>query len=458
MTYQATASGVSVYTGKFFADDKVEVMYVANTDTATQGPMSIASWEGYQTKLHRKCMDPATSHGGTVGFDRLADNHIGHSMPNQDCAPYKAAVEAYGLPYRFYGRGAQPFFYVYWPNGWGSQLICSCSDGTCPSAGGYDMCDQGIKGSCASAPCENKCDTGGECGSPAGEKCSALIKEYSCADYYAPGKAYAGWCDKECGYGSCAKAASRPDFMGVDTSKRAASPASAPQVKPLTDETSGGGGGLTSCGDPSLGPVLNGVDIVATFKLAQAKSGTTAPVMGSSVYPYTNTDTGYSFYFATQANLDEYKASPESFPIGAGGYCGLAVSGGDPACGDSVCQGGACTTSSATFEVATDGKLYFFLGAGAMSIFNRDQSTSTAGCTANIAAVEKLTGKTCLNTDKFNCHGGGGSTTCENKCDTSGACGSPAGEKCSALIKEYSCVDYYAPGKAYAGWCDKECG
>jgi len=52
--------------------------------------------------------------------------------------------------------------------------------------------------------CENKCDVTGECGSPAGEKCSALVQKYSCADYYAPGKAYAGWCDKECGYGLCA--------------------------------------------------------------------------------------------------------------------------------------------------------------------------------------------------------------------------------------------------------------
>ena len=33
---------------------------------------------------------------------------------------------------------------------------------------------------------------------------SQLVKTYSCADYYAPGKSYAGWCDQECGYGQCA--------------------------------------------------------------------------------------------------------------------------------------------------------------------------------------------------------------------------------------------------------------
>ena len=54
--------------------------------------------------------------------------------------------------------------------------------------------------------CENKCDVTGECGTN-GEKCSSLVKKFSCAAYYAPGKQYAGWCDKECGYGACQKSA-----------------------------------------------------------------------------------------------------------------------------------------------------------------------------------------------------------------------------------------------------------
>jgi len=33
--------------------------------------------------------------------------------------------------------------------------------------------------------------------------CSELVKDYSCKDYYAPGKQYEGWCDKTCGYGTC---------------------------------------------------------------------------------------------------------------------------------------------------------------------------------------------------------------------------------------------------------------
>ena len=57
-----------------------------------------------------------------------------------------------------------------------------------------------------SGGCADKCDATGECGSSGGEKCADLVKTYSCAEYYAPGKAYAGWCDKTCGYGSCKKA------------------------------------------------------------------------------------------------------------------------------------------------------------------------------------------------------------------------------------------------------------
>lgn len=55
----------------------------------------------------------------------------------------------------------------------------------------------------ASATCTNKCDDTGECGDPAGAKCADLVKQYPCDQYYAPGKQYAGWCDKQCGYAGC---------------------------------------------------------------------------------------------------------------------------------------------------------------------------------------------------------------------------------------------------------------
>lgn len=46
--------------------------------------------------------------------------------------------------------------------------------------------------------------------------------------------------------------------------------------------------------------------------------------------------------------------------------------------------------------------------------------------------------------------------TCNDRCDVSGLCNQ--GQKCSALTQKYSCSDYYAPGKSYAGWCDLTCG
>lgn len=59
---------------------------------------------------------------------------------------------------------------------------------------------------CGAAPCTNKCDDTGECAG----KCGDLVKKYPCAAYYAPGKQYAGWCDKTCGYGTCKKMQVQP--------------------------------------------------------------------------------------------------------------------------------------------------------------------------------------------------------------------------------------------------------
>jgi len=50
-----------------------------------------------------------------------------------------------------------------------------------------------------SGACMNACDASGECA----DTCDNLIKKYPCADNYALGKQYAGWCDKACGYGYC---------------------------------------------------------------------------------------------------------------------------------------------------------------------------------------------------------------------------------------------------------------
>lgn len=44
-----------------------------------------------------------------------------------------------------------------------------------------------------------------------------------------------------------------------------------------------------------------------------------------------------------------------------------------------------------------------------------------------------------------------------DRCDVSGLCGTD-GQTCAELTKTYDCADYYAKGKAYAGWCDRTCG
>merc|ERR1711918_237215 len=107
---------------------------------ATQGPTSVKEWEDYQVNLHNQ------------GFDRLADNHMGHALGPQGgpVDPYLKAQISYGLPYRFYGQPRNPFLYLYAPNGWGLQIIGACnSNKLCPtSASNYNMCTQGIIGDC----------------------------------------------------------------------------------------------------------------------------------------------------------------------------------------------------------------------------------------------------------------------------------------------------------------------
>ena len=164
-------------------------------------------------------------------------------------------------------------------------------------------------------------------------------------------------------------------------------------------------GQLTSCGSPSSGPVLNGVDGVATYNLAKSsQAGSQPPIMGTSDNAFKDAE-GFEFYFSSAENAALYKKNPENYPVGAGGYCGLAVSGNDPMCSASVCEGPACLTSDSTYEMA-NGKLFFFLGSGAMRIFNSNNATASAiSCDANIAQAESTIGGTCWNTDKFNCHG-----------------------------------------------------
>ena len=108
-------------------------------------------------------------------------------MAGTDLTPYVNKVKAAGLPYRFYGGGFAVFFYFYWPNGWGIQLIGSYT--TAPAGGGYGFCTQGLKGTCRTdlKLCQDKC-TNALCG----DFCPNLIKKYDCGTYYCPSCQWAG--------------------------------------------------------------------------------------------------------------------------------------------------------------------------------------------------------------------------------------------------------------------------
>jgi len=140
----------SVCEGKMQQTDTTEFRYVAAS--STQGPTSVAAYETYQVNLHNTCFDSEANDG----FDRLADNHFGHNLGGGALDAYIKGQKSFGLPYRFYGGGGSgggvnQFFYMYAPNGWGAQVIGSCTDSSlCPSrTGGYNMCTQGIKGHCS---------------------------------------------------------------------------------------------------------------------------------------------------------------------------------------------------------------------------------------------------------------------------------------------------------------------
>ena len=49
--------------------------------------------------------------------------------------------------------------------------------------------------------CNDQCDLTGECG----DTCANLVHSFSCATDYCETCRWAGWCDKTCGVGTCAK-------------------------------------------------------------------------------------------------------------------------------------------------------------------------------------------------------------------------------------------------------------
>jgi YHS domain-containing protein len=96
---------------------------------------------------------------------------------------------------------------------------------------------------------------------------------------------------------------------------------------------------------------VSGYDPVAYFK-------DNKPVEGDSAYEYEWN--GVTWRFASQANLDAFKASPEAYAPQFGGYCAWAVSQG--------------YTASATPEAwrIVDGKLYLNYSKGVQATWEQD--------------------------------------------------------------------------------------
>jgi len=190
-------------------------------------------------------------------------------------------------------------------------------------------------------------------------------------------------------------------------------------IDSFLEMTPGNASALLTCGDPTLGPVLAGVDLVATFRLAEA--GTlAAPTMGLPQYSWTTVN-GYSFYFSSQETLDAYRASPDSFPLGAGGYCGYACSGHDSTCDchdvesceeNDFCKGPSCLTSPLNYEIMSDGKLYFFFAEGGKDTFKQYDALnisiehrSSTHCDAAIEKAKSLAEDgACYNTEFYYCY------------------------------------------------------
>ena len=111
---------------------------------------------------------------------------------------------------------------------------------------------------------------------------------------------------------------------------------------------------------------IQGYDPVAYFKKAM-------PVKGRPEYTYKWKDA--IWYFSSQQNLDDFKASPEIFAPQFGGYCAWAVSQHYLAPGDPQ------------YWKIVDGKLYLNANARAKELWEADQAEAIKRGHANWPAV-----------------------------------------------------------------------
>ena len=117
--------------------------------------------------------------------------------------------------------------------------------------------------------------------------------------------------------------------------------------------------GLTYVGAP-LG--LHGADPVAFIQHGNRIEGTGQ---------FTATHDGVAYYFATQENLDSFKAEPAQYVPQFGGFCAFGVSVGKKFDGNP------------RYAAIHNGKLYVFLGEDVLRAFNKDRAGTLATAEAN---------------------------------------------------------------------------
>jgi len=114
---------------------------------------------------------------------------------------------------------------------------------------------------------------------------------------------------------------------------------------------------------------VKGVDVVAYFSL---KPGDKA-VKGSK--EFTHNFKGATFRFATQENLDAFKAAPEKYVPQYGGYCAFAIS-----------KNFTTSIRPDSWRII-DGKLYLNHNKSSQSTWDKNMSERIASADANWPAV-----------------------------------------------------------------------
>ncbi len=143
--------------------------------------------------------------------------------------------------------------------------------------------------------------------------------------------------------------------------------------------------GLTEhCSNPIYGPVMGGLDLVATYhsynKTAIALGQFPDAVKGSPSISITygvsavNHSMPYTFHFATTENRDLFIANPSQYIPQYGGFCSWGIA--NEYC-PSYTWSADCLGPSGNwyYYLAHDNKLYFFLKDSAYELFTEDIET-----------------------------------------------------------------------------------